>query len=336
MRIGSCDTQTSVALIAEVGNNHEGSASRARALVDVAFESGANAVKLQTFIPELYVSSIQSDRLAMLRRFSLSQDVILSLMEEHATEGRVVFSTPFDLQSADLLARARLIKISSGDITYEQLIRHCAALGPDLILSTGGSSLDEVRHAASLVSEARHANGVLSELAILHCVSAYPAPSNAANLRCIATLQQEFPEVTVGYSDHTLGIGTSLLAAAAGARIIEKHFTLDKLQSEFRDHALSANPSEFRQLRIRLDDVEESLGDGIKAAQSCESDSLPGMRRSLTAARDLSAGTRIAEEDVVIVRPATGLPPGMIGTILGRALLRDVMAGQALREEDIV
>lgn len=330
MRIGSANTESRVALVAEVGNNHEGSIVLARDMIEAAFECGADAVKLQTFVPELYVSRSQTERLRLLERFRLADDAVRELLLQFGERGLTVFSTPFDVVSLDLVASAPILKISSGDINYVQLLDASARKRRSLILSTGASFLSEVAQAVEIVEEAWKEADFQGELALLHCVSAYPASSSSANLRAISTLQEAFPTATIGYSDHTVGIDVAATAVALGARIVEKHFTLDKGMSDFRDHMLSADPQEFRQLRDRIDVTIESLGDGVKQPQEIEFALRAEIRRSVTAARALRRGQLIRSEDLCIVRPGRGLAPESLEEILGRVLLQDVAEGEAL------
>jgi len=335
MRVGHRDTDTSIALVAEIGNNHEGSIALAVEMIEAAFAAGADAVKLQTFVPELYVSSVQVDRHAMLRRFALPNEELQRLLEEYGSRGLSLFSTPFDLTSLALLSTAPVVKISSGDLTFTQLLEAAAESRKDIIISTGASTLFEVEEAARLITRTWGEVDYQGSLAVLHCVSAYPAPSEAANLRAIGTLRSALPNVVVGYSDHALGIEVALIAAAAGARIIEKHFTLDKNLSDFRDHQLSADPVEFAQLRARLDHLNTVLGSGVKEPQDVEAEMRTVIRRSVTTTRDLPAGHRLEEADLCVVRPGGGLPPYRLSDVEGRALITDTSAGHSLAEGDI-
>lgn len=336
MKVGSVDTKCGVALIAEVGNNHEGSASRAEELIEAAFAAGADAVKLQTFVPELYVSMKQVERIELLRHYSLPDHELQRLMETFARRGLTVFSTPFDLVSLERLETSPLIKISSGDITFLQLITEAARARKDIIISSGASTLPEVKLAVDLIMSTWAEIGHKGALAVLHCVSAYPAPIESLNLRAISTLKTAFPGVVVGYSDHALGIEAASAAVCLGARIIEKHFTLDKNYSSFRDHQLSASPREFASLRKRIDDVFAMLGDGEKVPQDVESGMRTSIRRSLTTSRSLAAGHQLEDHDVFIVRPGSGLAPVLLEEVVGRILRRAVQAGHTITEDDLL
>ena len=334
MIVGSSDTTSGVALVAEVGNNHEGSVSKAEELIEAAFVAGADAVKLQTFVPELYVSESQSERLELLRRFRLPDEEVQRLLTSFKSRGMTVFSTPFDLVSLQLLESVPLIKISSGDITFAQLLSAAARTRKDIIISSGASTLDEVQWAVNLIEATWAELGHTGILAILHCVSLYPAPAELLNLRAISTLKNTFPGCVVGYSDHALGIDAALAAVAAGASIIEKHFTLDKESSSFRDHRLSADPSEFLRLREGIDQLVAMLGSGDKVPQDAEVEMRTLIRRSVALSRDLPGGHRVGPDDVCIVRPRSGLAPVQIDQVLGRRLRHAARAGDSLSEGD--
>jgi N,N'-diacetyllegionaminate synthase len=335
MRIGHRDTDASIALVAEIGNNHEGSIALAEEMIEAAFTTGADAVKLQTFVPELYVSSVQVDRLEMLRRFALPDEDLQRLLSDYRSRGLTLFSTPFDLTSLHSLSTAPLLKISSGDLTFTQLLEAAARAKKDIIISTGASTLFEVEEAVAVITRTWDEVGYQGGLAALHCVSAYPAPPEAVNLRAIGALRDALPDVVIGYSDHALGIEVALAAAAAGARIIEKHFTLNKNFSDFRDHQLSADPGEFSQLRARLDVLDTMLGSGIKEPQDVETEMRTAIRRSITTTRELPAGHRLGESDLCIVRPGGGLIPSRLSEVVGQSLISDTSAGYSLVDGDI-
>lgn len=336
MKVGQVDTTKRVALVAEVGNNHEGSLSRAEELIETAFAAGADAVKLQTFVPELYVSVAETERLQKLRQYSLPVQELQALLERFSSRGLTVFSTPFDLLSLGRLSSSPLIKISSGDITFVQLLKGAAQTRRDIIISSGASTLSEVTAAVKLIESTWAELDHRGSVAILHCVSAYPAPHDSLNLRAISTLMRAFPSNVVGYSDHALGIDGASAAVLLGATIIEKHFTLAKDYSSFRDHQLSANPQEFAMLRERIDELQKMMGNGDKVPQSVESEMRMTIRRSICLTRSLPAGSRLEAEDLCVVRPGFGLPPERLGEIVGRVLRRSAEAGHILAEGDML
>ena len=336
MRIGNVDTRLHVALVAEIGNNHEGSVGLAEEMIGQAADAGADAVKLQTLVPELFVSRLDAPRLETMRRFALSHSETERLIRGAAVQGIHVFSTPLDLDSLTALTPlVRTLKVASGDLTFTPLLRAVAATGLDTIISTGASMMSEVGGAVKTLESVWTQLGISPDLAILHCVSAYPASMSSLNLRAIASLSVAFPQVAVGYSDHTVGVEAAIVAAAAGARIVEKHFTINKHQSEFRDHSLSADPVDFRELRDRIDLQDELLGTGLKVPAYEEIPMIRNLRRSLTLTRAVPRGHRLEFADLVCMRPATGLPPCDLEAAVGRRLTVAKEAGAVLVREDL-
>jgi N,N'-diacetyllegionaminate synthase len=331
LRIGNVETSDRVALVAEIGNNHEGSVALAEELIGLAHEAGADAVKLQTLVPELFVSRADPERLALMRRFALPLDETQRLIKEAEAFGIHVFSTPLDLVSAQSLGEvASTFKISSGDLTFTGLLESVAKLGKDTILSTGASYLTEVESAVGCVLGVWNALDLRPDLALLHCVSAYPTAPSSVNLRAMHTLKSHFPGVSVGFSDHTIGIDAAVAAVAAGAVIVEKHFTIHKNYSSFRDHALSADPRDLRELKNRMDDTVELLGSVEKLPNFAELESRISIRRSVSAAIDIAKGHLIERDDLVCMRPGSGIPPKDLDSIIGRTTRRAFAAGQTL------
>jgi len=327
-----------VFFVAEAGVNHNGDASLALKLVDVAAAAGADAVKFQTFRTDALVTrqapkaayqraatGEADSQHAMLSRLELDAAAHAALRGHSARRGIVFFSTPFDEASADDLERlgVPLFKVPSGEITNVPLLRHLAAKRRPLIVSTGMSTLDEVARAVETIRAAGD-----PPLALLHCLSAYPAPAAEMNLRAMDTLRARFG-VPVGLSDHTAGLSVSLAAVARGAAIIEKHFTLDK-SLPGPDHAASLDPAELRALVQGIREVESALGDGDKRAMPCELDTQRVARRSLVAARALHAGEALTRDAIRIKRPGTGISPSELERALGRRLRRDVAADEVI------
>lgn len=308
-------------LVAEIGNNHEGDPALAMQMVTAAADAGADAVKVQVIDPERLVNKCQVERIEQLSKFRLGMPTLLKMADLARARGIGFLASAFDEDS--LLEISRLVdgvKIASGDLDFDQLLIVAAKTGKPVILSTGMGTLDEVRHAVStVVSHLPEGRSPYDTLALLHCVSLYPVPLPAANLAAIATLHNTF-NLTVGYSDHTLGIEAAIVSLAFGARIIEKHFTLDNTKSSFRDHQLSANPEDLRRLSEVLHKYEEIVGDGGKTTSAAELAAAQMARRSIVAARDLEAGTILALEDLAYVRPRNGLPPSASDSLIGRKL----------------
>jgi N-acetylneuraminate synthase/N,N'-diacetyllegionaminate synthase len=325
-------------VIAEAGVNHNGDLDLARRLIDAAAAAGADAVKFQTFRTEALVSAAApkaryqvettggaESQQAMLARLELGRDAHAMLRDHAAACGLVFFSTPFDEASADLLGAlgVELFKVPSGEVTNLPLLRHVAAKGRPVLLSTGMSTLDEVAAAVETIRAAGD-----PPLAILHCVSAYPAPVEDTNLRAMDTLHARFGR-PVGLSDHTLGIEIALAAVARGAAVLEKHLTLDRALPG-PDHRASLEPTDFAALVRGVRAIERALGDGDKRPMPSELDTRSVARRSLVAARALPAGHRLTRGDVAIKRPGTGLAPADLEAVVGRTLARAVGADELL------
>ena len=335
MRIADLDTAHRALVVAEIGNNHEGRIEVARELVRQAAEAGADAVKFQTFDPDHYVSRSDAARHARLCAFRLTPRQFAELADLARSLGLAFISTPFDLGSADLLAPlVDAYKIASGDNTFYPLIARAADTGKPLIVSCGLSDLGEITRTVEFVQSRWRARQHPGQLAMLHCVSAYPTPPEEANVHAVRTLRERF-DCCVGYSDHTLGTEAAVLAVALGARVVEKHFTLDRHYSEFRDHQISADPAEMAELVRRVRLVSTLLGDGAKRPQPSEAAGRDAFRRSIVAAADLPAGHRLTASDLTWIRPGGGLPPGAEDRLLGRALLHPVHFGDRLTPSDV-
>jgi sialic acid synthase SpsE len=336
MRFGPWDLEASVAVVAEIGNNHEGNVSLAETLIGLAAEAGADAVKFQTFKTERFVTSRDTERVARLRRFELTQGEFLHLRDVAAQHGIPFFATPLDLESLEFLAAfAPVIKIASGDSTFGPLLLRAAATRLPIILSTGATEMEEIANSVALIERTWASLRHTGLLALLHCVSSYPTAPDQANVAAISSLRAAFP-YTVGYSDHTVGADGALLAVALGARIIEKHFTIDHNYSEFRDHQLSADPPELKELIERVRAAEVLLGDGEKRVMEAEREMVDIIRRSAAAARDLPAGHRITEADLMWVRPAGGIAPGNEQVVIGGRLRTPLSLGEIIDPVDVI
>ncbi len=331
MKIGNVDTKEKVFVVAEIGNNHEGSFANAEKLVRAAAESGVDAVKFQTFRAKWFTSNVDPARFARAQKFELSFDDFGRLEKLARSVGLSFISTPLDLESADFLEPlVDSFKIASGDNDFWALIDRASKSKKPLIVSTGLSSMDDVKKTRDFITQRR----ALDDVAFLHCVSAYPAPPAQLNLSAIPLLATELG-VTIGYSDHTMGIEASIASVALGARIVEKHFTLDKHFSDFRDHQLSADPDEMKRIVTHVRAVEGMLGKREKSVQEAERPIAPVARRSIVAGSDLARGHRLALQDLTWIRPAGGLRPGEEEKVLGRTLVRDVKFGEKITLADL-
>ena len=328
MKIGHCDTDQKVLIIAEIGNNHEGDYTLAEEMIGLAAQAGAGGVKFQTFRTEHYVSHKDEARFAMLKRFELTEEELRRLKKTADDAGILFLSTPFDLKSAEFLNElVPAFKIASGDNTFYPLIEKVASFQKPILLSTGMASLPQISYAKALIDKVWADLGTEQELVLLHCVTSYPVPPKEVNLKMIALLERTFGCV-VGYSDHTLGIETAIVSVAAGARIVEKHFTMNKTYSDFRDHQLSADPEDLKALVEQIRRVEESLGSDLKVLQDCEKPLVKTLRRSIVATRDMDEGDIVGPEDITWVRVTGTIPPGKEALVLGKRLTKPVPKGE--------
>ncbi|MCC6651073.1 MAG: N-acetylneuraminate synthase [Candidatus Eisenbacteria bacterium] len=331
-------------VIAEAGVNHNGSLSRALELVDVARDANADAIKFQTFVPSKLVArhagiadyqrknlGVETTQLDMLSGLALGKRDFEEIARRCDRRGIMFLSTPFDEESADMLATLGVpaFKTPSGELTNHPLLQHIAALGRPMIISTGMATLPEVREALGAV---RAVNATLP-LVVLHCTSDYPASPRDVNLLAMATMAEAF-DVPVGYSDHTVGLEVPIAAAALGAAVIEKHFTLDR-SLPGPDHKASIEPTELKQLVSSIRIVEEALGSGNKEPTQAELETARVARKSLVAARALPSGTVLSADDLVSKRPGTGISPSRVGEVLGRVLSRSLAADEVLSLEDL-
>jgi N-acetylneuraminate synthase len=331
-------------IIAEAGVNHNGDIALAHQLIEAAVETGADAVKFQTFSADRLVTldapkaryQLQSTDAAesqyeMLRRLELSEQAHRELMARCREKEILFMSSPFDEESADLLNSldVAVFKIPSGEITNLPLLAHIARKGKPIIVSTGMANLSEVEAAVHTIEGSGNHN-----FALLHCVSNYPADPADVNLRAMRTMATAFG-VPVGYSDHTPGNEVALAAAALGACVIEKHFTLDR-SSPGPDHQASLEPDELAALVHSIRVVEAALGHGRKEPVPSEVATALVARKSLVTACDIPAGAKLSKEMIAIKRPGTGLDPAMRSHLIGRAARVDISAGTLLALEMLI
>jgi sialic acid synthase SpsE len=335
MKIGDFDLTQKVLVVAEIGNNHEGDFATAQKLVGEAAACGVGAVKFQVFRTKHFVSALNRARYDRLSSFELSYDQFGELQRLAKSLGLLFVATPLDLESVAFLeGLVDAYKIASGDNNFYPLIERVCRTGRPIILSSGLTDIDGIRKSKTFIEDRWGTLRIRQNVAILHCVSSYPVPAAQANLGAIPTLARELG-CTVGYSDHTVGVQACAIAAALGARIIEKHFTLDKEYSDFRDHQLSADPTEMAGLVRQIAEVGVLLGTGHKIVQPVEVAVASLARRSIVAAADLPAGHQVRFEDLTWIRPATGLPPGEEARIVGKRLKRDLVFGEPILPADV-
>jgi N,N'-diacetyllegionaminate synthase len=338
-------------IIAEAGVNHNGDANLALQLVDIAADSGADAVKFQTFTADRLVRrgadkaeyqkrmTGDGDQYDMLKSLEMSEALHRRLVEHCAARGIEFMSTAFDEQALDMLVELgiRRIKVPSGELTNEPFLRAMAAKGLPLVVSTGMATLDEVKAAVATIDlaarEAGHGLPLEQQVTILHCTSNYPADASEANLNAMLTLGRE-TGLAYGYSDHTLGIAVSTAAVALGAVVIEKHFTISKTMVG-PDHSASLEPDELATMIKAIRVVESAMGDGVKAPTPSELAVRALVRRSVTATRPIAAGEIIDPEAVTLMRPGTGIPPSELTRVHGRRAARAIETGETLTWEHV-
>jgi N-acetylneuraminate synthase len=326
------------AIIAEAGVNHNGSIDLALRLVDAAVEARADYVKFQTFRAEKLVtrqapkasyqqltSGASETQFEMLKRLELPLPAFREIAAYCREQGIAFLSTPFDAESATFLAGIGMsaLKIGSGDLTDLPLLRQLGAMGLPVMLSTGMATLGEVADALETLDIA---GTPLHALTVLHCTTEYPAPFDEVNLRAMLTLGAAFPGVSIGYSDHTEGIEIALAAAALGARVIEKHLTLDRTMTG-PDHRASLAPPEFARMVSGVRRVSAALGDGRKRPSASELPNRLVARKSIVASRPIEQGETLGPENLSVRRPGTGISPAhwdrVIGTPATRAYAAD-------------
>ncbi len=330
-------------VIAEAGVNHNGSLELAKRLVDAAADAGADAVKFQTFKAAKLISAVApkaayqkqttgvaEPQLGMVRRLEIPPVMTREVAAHAATRGIIFLSTAFDEESVDLLHDLGVpaFKIGSGDLTALPFLEFVALKQKPVILSTGMSYLEEVQSAVKTLL----ASGC-SDLALLHCVSSYPANPEAANLAAMKTLKDTF-NVPVGFSDHFLHNEVAIAAAALGASIIEKHITLD-VNLPGPDHRVSLTPEKFKSLVKSIRLVEAARGDGVKQPMPCELNVRDVARRSIVAACTIPAGVTITREMLAFKRPGTGIAPAQWADVVGKRARREISADALITTKDL-
>ncbi len=318
-------------IIAEAGDNHNGNLELAFQLVDKAAQAGADCVKFQTFVTEEVISKraekaeyqkestgADESQYEMVKKLELAFDNFRQLQQYAKEKGLMFLSTPFDIPSVDFLNSIDIpcFKIPSGEITNLPYLIRIAQTGRDIILSTGMAEIEEIEAAVKALRE----NGA-GEISLLHCNTEYPTPMEDVNLRAMLTLKEKF-SVRVGYSDHTKGIEVPIAAAAMGAEIIEKHFTLDH-NMEGPDHKASLEPDELKAMVEGIRNIEKALGNGIKTASRSEKKNMDIARKSIVARRKIAKGETLTEDNLAVKRPGNGISPMKWYEILGTKAVRD-------------
>ena len=322
-----------VFIIAEAGVNHNGRLDLAYQLIDVAKDAGADAVKFQTFKAENVVSKLadkaeyqkkatssDESQLEMIKKLEISFDDFIKLKKYCDKKGIMFLSTPFDHQSIDFLNELGLdtFKIPSGEIINLPYLKKIGSLNKKLIISTGMANLGEVEYAIAILVK----SGTKKEnITILHCTTNYPCPYKEVNLKAMLTLKEAF-KLPVGYSDHTLGIEVPIAAVAMGAKIIEKHFTLDK-KLPGPDHKASLEPGELKKMVKAIRNIEMALGDGIKKPNKSEIEIMKVVRKSIVASKSIKKGEIFTKTNITVKRPGIGISPMRWDEVIGERANRD-------------
>lgn len=332
-----------VFIIAEAGDNHNGDVSLAYKLIDVAKESGADAVKFQTFITEEIISKdaemaeyqkkntgVEESQFDMVKKLELSFDDFKNLQEYCHKIGIKFMTTAFDLRSVDFVVnelKLDILKIPSGEITNYPYLVACAKTNLPILLSTGMCNLEEIEQAIEVI----RTNGN-SKITLLHCTTEYPAPLESVNLSAIKTMAEKFG-LEVGYSDHTKGIEVSKMAVAMGATVIEKHFTLDK-NMPGPDHKASLEPSELKALVDGIREVTLIMGNGEKVAQAAEQKNIAIARKSIVARTNIKKGELLTEENLACKRPGDGVSPMKWNEVVGSVATKDYSKDEKIIYEE--
>lgn len=330
-------------IIAEAGVNHNGSMELAKQLIDAAVDAGVDYVKFQTFKASKLVSAsakkadyqtentgnAEESQLQMLQKLELSEEEHHILIDYCKANRIKFFSTAFDLDSLQFLSRLGLTmyKIPSGEITNLPYLEMIAVLAEEIILSTGMSTLEEIEDAINVIKNISQA-----KITVLHCNTEYPTPFQDVNLLAMEEIKRKF-SVEIGYSDHTLGIEVPIAAVALGARVIEKHFTLDR-NLPGPDHAASLEPSELKAMVSAIRNIEMALGNGKKAPSNSESGNIAIARKSIHLCNNKLKGEVILASDLEMLRPGDGISPMKMKSIVGRIANRDLLAGCKLEYKD--
>ena len=330
----------SVFIIAEAGVNHNGSIDLAYKLIDVAVESGADAVKFQTFKAENIASKNapkaeyqkqttdeSESQFDMLKKLELDVETHKELITYCKQKDIIFLSTPFDHESIDLLCDLglQIFKIPSGEITNLPYLKHVGSLSEQVILSTGMSTLEEVGDALNVLTNA----GTLKEnITVLHANTMYPTPMEDVNLNAMLTMQKEFG-LSIGYSDHTLGIEVDIAAVVMGASIIEKHFTLDKAM-DGPDHEASLEPEELKEMVTSIRNIEKALGSSEKKPSPSESLNIKVVRKSIIANQNIKKGDLLTDKNIAVKRPGGGISPMQWDEIIGAAASKDYNADELI------
>ncbi len=330
MKIQKFNLKRKIFIIAEAGNNHEGNFNRAKKLITLAAKAGADAIKFQTFKTENYINRADIKRFKQLKKFELSYMQFKSLKKLARKKKLKFMSTPLDIKSAEFLIKnADLIKIASCDNNFFPLIEKVLKSKKPMIISTGMMNISQIKSLTNFIYKIIGKKLAEKRVSLLHCVTSYPVNDKFANLKSIEYLIKN-SKLTIGYSDHTMGNEACIAAAAMGAKIIEKHITLNKKFSSFRDHALSADYTDFKNLIISIRKVEKQLGEFSKEVQKPEKKLIKLVKRSAYVNKDIAKGQKTSLENINFLRPALTSDFFNLKKILGIKLKKPFFKNQKI------
>ena len=330
----------SVFIIAEAGVNHNGSIRLAKKLIDIASYSGADAVKFQTFKTENVLTKkakkaeyqnkttdASESQFNMIKKLELGMGAHKELIKYCENKNIIFLSTPFDIDSINMLSdlNVKFFKIPSGEVNNLPYLRHIGSLKKSIILSTGMSTLHEIKDALDILIDS---GTPIKNITVLHANTMYPTPMKDVNLNAMLSIQKEFG-VDVGYSDHTLGIEVDIAAVAMGASVIEKHFTLSK-DMDGPDHIASLEPDELKNMVLAIRNIEKALGDGEKKASPSESVNLSVVRKSIVASKNIKKGDLLTEKNIAVKRPGNGINPMKWDDIIGSTARKNYNADELI------
>ncbi|MFX0134331.1 MAG: N-acetylneuraminate synthase [Candidatus Hodarchaeota archaeon] len=331
-------------LIAEAGINHNGDLKLAKKLIDIAARAKVDAIKFQTFIAEKLIVNLapkadyqkvsNDDKETfynMVKKFELNKEDFEDL-KNYSIENNLIFlSSPFDETSVEWLEHLEIpaYKIASGELTNFPLLKVICSKGKPILISTGMATLEEVKETVDFIKSNK-----IEEIVILQCTTNYPSTFNELNLNVIETYKKEFPNDVIGFSDHSLGIEASIGAAAKGAKVIEKHFTIDK-ELEGPDHKASLDPKELIEWVKSIRTIEKALGSYEKKPTNSEKEMIKYARKSIVTARDIQKGETLKNKDITIKRPGYGIPPKFFKDLINKKTKRFLPKDSIINQEDL-
>ena len=331
MKLFKKDLKKDFITVAEIGVNHEGNFNYAKKLIKLASGTGVDAVKFQCYNPEKYVSQSEKERFKRIKKFSLTRNQFKKLSIFAKKNNLGFFATPITEDYVTFLSKiSPVLKIASGDINFKPLIKECVKTNKPIIISTGMSTIEEIKTTLQWV-KLYGGEKYLKKIILLQCVSAYPTPIDQANVLSMKFLKKKF-QTYVGFSNHVLGPNACLAAVALGASVIEVHFTDNKKDRKFHDHALSFEPKELKDFITKAKEIKKSLGSFSKQRQKSEMPLIKVGRKGIIAKRNIKSGKRLEMKDIMYARPATYFSSLEVKKILGKKIKTSIQKGEVFKK----